>query len=342
MKLANGSGSIICLDKTGKKRRKPWAVRITAGWQDGKQQRKYIGYYATQADAIVALAEYHKNHIDFDVSKLTLDDVYQRWTRQIEKNVSASVLENHRMCYLRLGSLAKKQIRSIKTTHLQDWMDNVPLKPSTKGKLKSTLSQLFAFAESNDMVQKNYAKHIVVHGKIEKSGAIFTTEELKTLWDNSHLEAVQDVLILVYTGMRIGEALSIRKETINLEERYMIGGSKSEAGRDRVIPIHKAILPFIEERYNRGKYLIYNRTNDVLSYSGMKERYRTLMKKFEMNHKIHDTRKTAVSLMHSSGIQMEVIRIIVGHSGKGVTESVYLFKEASELVEAIDKMNIYA
>jgi intergrase/recombinase len=42
--------------------------------------------------------------------------------------------------------------------------------------------------------------------------------------------------------------------------------------------------------------------------------------------------------MHSSGIPMEVIRIIAGHSGKGVTEKVYLYKEPSELVAFIDKI----
>lgn len=37
MRLANGTGSIVCLDKTGKKIRKPWAVRITFGWKEKKK-----------------------------------------------------------------------------------------------------------------------------------------------------------------------------------------------------------------------------------------------------------------------------------------------------------------
>ena len=37
MRNENGFGSIVCLDKSGKKRRKPWAVRITTGWKNGKQ-----------------------------------------------------------------------------------------------------------------------------------------------------------------------------------------------------------------------------------------------------------------------------------------------------------------
>jgi len=342
MRNENGFGSVVCLDKTGKKRRKPWAVRITTGWKEGKQQRKYLGYYKTQADALVALAEYHKNHVDLDLSKLTLEETYHRWIARIEKKASKSVLDNHKMCYLRFGNLAKKQIKDIKTAHLQDWMDDIPLKPGTKGKMKSTMSQLFEYAVTNDIISKNYAKSIEISEKIEKSGAIFTKEEVKLLWEHADLEAVQDVLILIYTGMRISELIELDVKNVNLEERYMIGGMKSEAGTDRVIPIHQCILPFIKERMNRGNHLIYSRKTNKISYSGAKYRFETLMNHLgiQTKHTIHDTRKTAISIMHSAGIPMEVIRIIAGHSGKGVTEKIYLFKEPSELVQFIDTITV--
>jgi intergrase/recombinase len=64
------------------------------------------------------------------------------------------------------------------------------------------------------------------------------------------------------------------------------------------------------------------------------------MDELNMNHKIHDTRKTAVSIMHSAGIPMETVRMIVGHSAKGITESTYLYKTPQELVDAINTINI--
>lgn len=50
--------------------------------------------------------------------------------------------------------------------------------------------------------------------------------------------------------------------------------------------------------------------------------------------------KTGVSLMHEAGIPIETIRIIVGHSGKGVTETTYLYKTPKELVEAVNQIKI--
>ena len=341
MRNENGFGSIICLDKTGKKRRKPWAVRITTGWKDGKQQRKYVGYYRTQAEALVALAEYHKNGVNIDLSKLTLDEIWERWLVKTEKkNLSESAMKTHKAAYKNLGNLLKMQIKDIKTAHLQAWMDGLDVKPGTKGKFKSTVSQMFEYALQNDIVTKNYAKFIEINEKIEQVGAIFTDSEIKLLWDNVEDDTVQKLLILIYTGMRIGEMLAVNREHINFEEGYIVGGNKTEAGRDRIIPLHNKIIPLVKNQLKDNHWLIQSGRGVAMSYSNISKLVTQIFDKFNFNHKIHDTRKTAVSLMHTSGIPMETIRVIVGHSGKGVTEKVYLYKEPKELVEVINTMNI--
>ena len=116
----------------------------------------------------------------------------------------------------------------------------------------------------------------------------------------------------------------------------MVGGMKTKAGTNRIIPIHKAIKPFIEASLKEGNYIINSSHGGAMSYSGIKSKFDRTMERFGWSHTIHDTRKTAVSIMHGANIPMETIRIIVGHSGKGVTEQVYLAKEPWELVQAIN------
>jgi integrase len=139
--------------------------------------------------------------------------------------------------------------------------------------------------------------------------------------------------------MRIGELLDITSDTIYLDEQYMIGGSKTEAGKNRVIPIHDRIKPLIEQNLT-GKHIIASNHGGSLTYQAVVNRFKKVMDELGMNHKIHDARKTAVSLMHSAGIPIETVRMIVGHSGKGVTESVYLYKQPHELVEAVNMVKI--
>lgn len=334
----NGFGSIV---KLSGNRRKPFAVRITTGWQDGKQVRKYLGYYKSEAEALVALAEYHKNGVDLDLSKLTLNEVYDKWFDRIQKkDLSISVIRTHKMARDRFGRLGEMPIKNIKSAHLQDWMDNIDLKPSSKIKLKSTMNQVFEYATNNDIIIKNYASGLEINEKIEQVGKVFSDEELQILWDNRDVKEVQQLLILIYTGMRIGEMLDMNRNNIHFDEGYMIGGKKTEAGRDRIIPIHHKIMPFIEEQLGDNYWLIQSSRGTAKSYQNAAVKYRELFDKYGMEHKIHDTRKTFTSWMHTNGVPMESIRKIIGHSGKGVTEKVYLFKTPKELVDIVNSVEI--
>ena len=338
MRNENGYG---CIVKLGGKRRKPYGVRITTGWKDGKQVRKYLGYYESQADALVALAEFHKRGAKLDLNNITFGDTWDKWIERVKsKNLSKSVLSIHNSAYLRLGGLLNMKMKDVKTIHLQDWMDNIDVKPGTKAKYKSTLNQLFKYAIQNDIVDKNYAEFVEINEKVEKVGAIFTSEEIAKLWENRDDKWVQLVLILIYTGMRIGELLAVNVEHINFEDNYIIGGNKTEAGKDRVIPLHDKIVPFVKNQIEGKRWLAEGLNNAPMNYSTASKHMLRLFKKLGMEHKIHDTRKTTVSLLHSAGIPMETIRVIVGHSGKGVTEAVYLYKDAKELVDVINTMEI--
>ena len=333
MKAENGYGTIV---KLSGNRRKPYAVRVTAGWKDGKQVRKYLGYYKTQKEALIALGEYHKNGVNLDLNNITLNELYDKWIERIEnKNLTRSVVLTHNMARTRFGALGNKHVKDIKNAHLQDWLDNLDLKPGSKRRLRSTLSQLFDYAFKNDIIVKNPTQGLEINEKVESTGAIFTDDEIKKLWEDKENPHAQKTLVLIYTGMRVGELLKIKKEDINFEERYIIGGSKTEAGRDRVIPIHDEIYPFVVELLGDG-----NSLTGGVTYNTMRVNLTRYWKRLGMEHKVHDTRKTGVSLMHRANIPMETIRIIVGHSAQGVTEQVYLYKTPKELVEAINTMKI--
>lgn len=337
MRHSNGFGSIV---KLSGERRKPYAVRITTGWEDGKQVRKYLGYYETETKALMALAEYHDAGFDVDLSKLTLGEVYDRWIARIESKTSQNTLNSHNMARNRFGNMANVPISKLKADHLQDWMDSIELKPSSKIRLKSTMNQLFNYAIKNSIIKTNYAQYIEINEKIEKTGHIFTDEEIQTLWENKNDPTARWVLILIYTGMRIGELLQMTTTTMFLESGYMVGGLKTEAGKDRVIPIHRDIMPLVEEQLGKAKFLMRNSHGNKLTYQTALRYFDALMEKYGWEHKPHDTRKTAVSIMHGAGIPIETVRIIVGHSGKGVTEQVYLRKTPQELVEAINTIQI--
>ena len=96
----------------------------------------------------------------------------------------------------------------------------------------------------------------------------------------------------------------------------------------------------VKAQLGNNKWFVQTRLGSPVNYSNLSPKANAYMEKLGMNHKFHDARKTAVSLMHSAGIPMETIKIIVGHAGYDVTTKVYLYKNIHELVSTINKVKI--
>ena len=120
----------------------------------------------------------------------------------------------------------------------------------------------------------------------------------------------------------------------------MIGGMKTEAGKNRVIPINKKIEPFIRRYYEKNKnntYLITNSFGRQMQYSNYRrEKWDNIMEKLEMEHTPHECRHTFASKMDSVGANKLCIKRIMGHSSPDITDAVYTHKTINELIEAVD------
>ena len=85
MRNPNGFGSVVYL---GKKRRKPYAARITVErtidevTKKSIQKYKYIGYFEERKDAIKALAKYNDNPYDIDAASITFSELYDKWSTE--------------------------------------------------------------------------------------------------------------------------------------------------------------------------------------------------------------------------------------------------------------------
>jgi integrase len=143
---------------------------------------------------------------------------------------------------------------------------------------------------------------------------------------------------MIYTGLRIGELMLIKNADINLNERYMKGGIKTAAGKNRIIPINKKILPLIQARYDQGhEFLIVNAFNEKMKYDNYyKERWQPIMENLSISHKPHDCRHTCATLLDNAGANKLSIKRILGHASQDITDKVYTHKDIEELLKAID------
>lgn len=324
MRRGNGDGGIF---KLAGKRKKSYAVRITSGWTDaGKQIYKYIGYYATKTEAKKHLNNYLINPYDLSNDKITAQHVFNEWEKTTK--VSDDVIKAYRGVFKNSG-LANKIFKNIKLSELE--IAAKDLSPAMQKRFRNAFKNLYVYAMKNDIVNKNLADLMELDKYQAKERDSISLSDIKKIMKS------EDVIpkILLYTGMRIGELLDIKSKNVDLEKRVIIGGLKTEAGKDRKIPIHKEIIPIIEKLLSENHtYLISNGKNKKINYRNY------LVKVWNQNDVLkkytpHYTRHTFISQSVKCGIDKVKIQKIVGHSAKDVTDH-YTHYDFDDLLEAID------
>ena len=179
------------------------------------------------------------------------------------------------------------------------------------------------------------------HKKVIKR-KVFTDGEIALLWDNVKVLDYADViLILIYTGMRINELLKLEKKNVNLENNTITGGSKTDAGKNRIIPIHPKILSLIVNRMgNKTNYLIPNRKESgAYIYNNFRQNeFIKIMEQLGMEHTVHDTRHTFATLISNVSNNETAIIGIIGHTNISMTKK-YTYTNIEEMRKEIEKIN---
>ena len=338
MKNPNGFGSEY---KLAGKRRNPFVARKTTGWDDdGSQIITTVGYYKTRSDAMLALADYNSNPYTVNASTITFEDVYNIVAANKFDKISVSSANGYKASFKTAKSLHQMKFADIKTAHLQSVIDKCDLGHSTLRKIKVLYNQMYKYAMANDIISKDYSKFVEIGvDEKESSRRPFSNKEIQLLWDSlGRLDFIDTVLIMIYSGLRPGELVTIENANIDIENRIMRGGLKTAAGKNRIIPINKKILPFVKARFEEGNtFLISNNDGNQMSYYTYYDcKFKVIMEQLQLNHKPHDCRHTFATLMDNAGANKVAIKRIMGHASTDITDKVYTHKDVVELLKAID------
>lgn len=327
--------------KLSGKRRKPFIARKTIGWDDqGKQIYQTIGYYESKPLAIQALAEFNKNPYSTEAAIITYAEVFNLWKEGKFEEVSKSAVNGYNAAFEVSKALHEMKFIDIRTRHMQDIIRTCGKKYDTLRKIKVLFNQLYKFAMENDIVSKDYSQFVDIGKKTDESTRkAFTETEIKRLFEVANsIEFIDTILIMIYTGLRIGELLTIKTNDVDLNAHIMTGGIKTDAGKNRIIPINLKIYDFIFNRFMQGhEYLITNEKGKPLKYDNYyREKFMPIMDQLNMDHKPHDCRHTFATLMSNAGADTIALQKIIGHASYETTANIYTHKDIEQLKKAID------
>lgn len=220
------------ISRAGGRGKKCWKAAVT---EDGK--KKHLGWFETEQEADEALMEYIENPSNFPCNK-TFKQVYEGWyhkylakevkrhsrkeghpvnPKDIEQN---STFRNHQAAYSAFEHLHRKKFCEItkKVVEEEIYKKNPPM----QRKLKILIRFLAEYALDEEIIDgaRFYELQNVRIESSEKSEKHypFSQDEIDVLWKNSGDRYIQFILMGIYSGVRPGELLRLKKADVQLEK----------------------------------------------------------------------------------------------------------------------------
>lgn len=344
MRRENGTGSIY---KLSGKRRKPWAASVTIGYDsDGNRLRRLIGTYATKREAAEALALHSINPIP-PKNDITVAELFNEWKNTHFRGLSKSSIEMYNASYNHIKPIHGVKFTRLRTAQLQGIVDSAKksdgsvLSRSAKQKIKILLGLLYSYAIENDICNKNYAEFIKIDAEQKTEKQIFTDLEIKTLFNHVDEPWVDSILFMIYTGFRVQEMLNISKSNVDLKNNIIVGGLKTDAGRNRSVPIHPKIKNIVAARYNTANMYLFAASGDLIMQQNNYRRriYKPILERLGLSYKTpHSCRHTCASLMARDGVDTMAIKQILGHTNYAFTANTYTHVDVNYLLREISKI----
>ena len=334
MRNPNGYGSVIKLHGN---RRRPYQVRKTVGFNEKKHPiYQTLAYVTTREEGMILLAQFNNAPWDVEKSKITLADLFALWQER-KATKPKSTHDMMKTAYNHCKAHYNAKYIDIKAYHMQDTIDNSGCGYATQNAIKVFWRNMGKFALELDITSKNYGTLLTSATAVaETSREPFSSDEITAIWVIQSQPWVDSVLFLLYTGFRISEMLDLRKANVNLDNGTMTGGTKTTAGKNRVVPIHSKICHIVEARMQEDGEFLFSHNGRQCGSTTYRKLWRDIMQAANIQHTPHDCRHTFRSRLDSVGANKRCIDLMMGHKSNDVGERIYTHKTLDELKHAIE------
>ena len=316
---------------------------------NGRRKVRCLGP-VTSATANKILAEVH-NKIAlgmFDLDKTTKKDIvlskfFENYFVSVEKLKAEKTLKNERT-YARefLKIVGDRNIRSIDAEDLDRWkaLRMSGVSPATFNINRRFLQAAFNVAVKWGYVEQNHFLEIPEAAVTEKR-LYFTDDEVhrfsaliekdivkaRTKRQKEYLEQFYGLIkFYLHTGMRRGEALSLRPEDVDLNNG-LVHIEQSKSKRRRTIPLNDVAKQCL---IDAGEGLFSHFYGHHVS-----KKFADYLTKAEISaHKLHSLRHTFATRLISKGVDIYTVSKLLGHSNVATT-AVYAKVVTDTLINAV-------
>lgn len=263
------------------------------------------------------------------------------WNTKITKK-SKCTQNTYKTAYNHLTKFSDIKINLLKLGDIEELFSKLKnLAVSSQSVIKIVLNYIFEYAFNHEYINRNFISAISFESNVAvKKKKPFSCSDIKKFSANDNDVIVKSILIMIYTGLRPIEFLNIEKKNLHLDERYMIGGTKTKSGTNRIIPIHECIVEYIE-------YFLKNSKDDfVFGLNGFHTTYvnylkccfNRIKKEYGFEQTPHCCRHTFATLADEYKLSDLPVKRIMGHSSNDLTKDVYTHVAIQRLIDEVNKI----
>ncbi len=239
-------------------------------------------------------------------------------------------------------------IDEVSAQDLEDYIQMLKEKgnaPASRSRSVYILRALFSFCHKRELILKNIGTMLETIPVPEKERVFLTEEEMNILLSAVKAPIAKIILFtLFYTGLRISECVNLLQKDVDLKNR-IISVKNTKNKKDRQIPIHKDLLPMLEEylscRRAGGIQLFFftSRNKNRVSPDYINRVLCETTRRLHWDKKVtcHTIRHSFASNLVAKNVNIVNIQKLLGHSDLSTT-SIYTHTNMDELANAINSI----
>ena len=344
-----------------------WLGQIMDGYNESGK-KKVVSFTAETKAAVQQKIRQYLTEKESDkptVSRATpfsqwADSWYIDYKSQVQPSTYSGYQYTLKLLKEYFGNRPLGEIKPIDINELMNQLVDVECSRSKINKCRAMLIQIFDAAESNELVQRNPARHSkIIREKdrvTQEKGAFQENEVQVLLKDLPHDLMGNSIRTLLGSGLRVQELLALRPDDIAedgssikvnkavkmVDGKPTLGPPKSKRS-ERIVPIPKdfrAYVMYIREHGGKAFIWTSGRDNLLSSIGTFRKRYYRCIASLPLVRKLtpHCCRHTYVTTLQQKGVSMVEIARLVGHSSIATTDG-YLHVSNNTLVTAVSVLN---
>ena len=228
------------------------------------------------------------------------------------------------------GKSGKREIEKIERADLEGFIEHEQDRGLRISTVRTRLACIIAFLHflmEQEVIPGSFLKRSIKLKLPDVLPRAMNPADLRKLL--SVINDIRDralIVLLLRTGIRIGEALGLRLNDLDIKDRkvHLFEGEKNSMGRVVYLSDDAlfAIKLWLRQRDKNKEFLFYGRGNTHVCYSTGRSRFVKYLKKAGLEQKgytVHCLRHTFASELLNAGMRLECLQQLLGHQDIEVT-----------------------